>query len=227
MHQLSTNSISLMLITENRHNHYSLVQFLTDNGFDVTITSCEMGLAAIQQKGSFDLAVIDCASRADNGITLCKKLHKILPVIMIEGSDDEICTTAALNNGAYDYIARPVRQWELLARIKNILRRGKNTDILHYGNLSVDPVRGVVRRNGEEVFLSALEYRILLIFLANKDKVLTRQQLLDEIWNIGGDYVNDNTLTVYIKRIREKIEEDPAAPQTIKTVRGKGYKIGN
>ena len=227
MHQSGTNSISLLLVTEDRHSHYPLVQFLTDNGFDVTITNCELGLAAAQKKGSFDLAVVDCIAQADNGITMCKKLYRILPVIMIDGSDDEISTTAALNSGADDYIPKPVRHWELLARIRNILRRGKNADILHYGNLSVDPVRGVVCRNGEEIFLSALEYRILLIFLANKDKVLTRQQLLDEIWNISGDYVNDNTLTVYIKRIREKIEEDPAAPQTIKTVRGKGYKIGN
>ena len=227
MHQTSTSPISLLLISENRHSHYSLIQFLTDNGFVVTINCCQQVLVDMPPKSGFDLAIVDCAATAGIGIALCKKLCKTMPVIMIDGSDDESCTTAALNAGADDYIARPVRQWELLARIKNVLRRSKTTETLHHGNLSVDPVRGVVYKNNEEIFLSALEYRILLIFLANKDKVLTRQRLLDEIWNIGGDYVNDNTLTVYIKRIREKIEEDPASPQTIKTVRGKGYKIGN
>ena len=226
MHQTSTSPISLLLISESRHSHYPLVQFLVDNGFAVTIKCCRQSLSAVQSKCIFDLAIVDCATLADSGIAICRKLCKTLPVIMIDGIDDEFFTAAALNSGADDYIPHPVRQWELLARIKNILRRSKNTDALCYGNLSVDPVRGVVYKNNEEIFLSALEYRILLIFLANKDKVLTRQLLLDEIWNIGGDYVNDNTLTVYIKRIREKIEEDPSTPQTIKTVRGKGYKIG-
>ena len=103
-------------------------------------------------KSGFDLAIVDCATTADIGIALCKKLCKTMPVIMIDGSDDEICTTAALNSGADDYIARPVRQWELLARIKNVLRRSKTTETLHHRNLSVDPVRGVVYKNNEEIF---------------------------------------------------------------------------
>lgn len=222
----TNTTTSILLITDNPHLCQPLVQFLTGHGIDVKLADSGQ-ITAEAQVADNDIAVIDCDSLPNNGISLCIKLHCVIPVIMIEGRSDEYSTTAALNSGADDYMPKPVRYWELLARIRNILRRRKPVETLQYRNLSVDTVKGVVYKDGQEIFLSALEYRILLIFLANKDKVLSRQQLLDEIWNIGGDYVNDNTLTVYIKRIREKIEENPALPQTIKTVRGKGYKIGD
>ena len=97
---------------------------------------------------------------------------------------------------------------------------------LEYGGVSIDPVRGVVTRDGEELILSALEYRLLLVFFNNKGIIMSRNKLLEEIWNIAGEFVNDNTLTVYIKRLREKIEKDPQKPQIIKTVRGLGYRVG-
>ena len=108
-----------------------------------------------------------------------------------------------------------------------MLRRGnKSRYILEYKDIRVDTIKGLVTKDGRELFLSALEYRLLLVFLSNKGRVLSREILLEEIWDIGGGYVSDNTLTVYIKRIREKIEDTPSTPQIIKTVRGKGYRLG-
>lgn len=98
--------------------------------------------------------------------------------------------------------------------------------MLRAGDLLVDTVKGTVTRDGQEIILSALEYRLFLVFLNRQGEVLSRNRLLEEIWDIAGDYVNDNTLTVYIKRLRDKIEKDPAHPEIIETVRGRGYKVG-
>ena len=106
-------------------------------------------------------------------------------------------------------------------------RYGKANATLEYRNLMVDVNRGTVSRNGQEILLSALEYRLLLYFLNNKDMVLSRSQLLDALWDMAGEFVNDNTLTVYIKRLRDKIEDDPQNPALIKTIRGIGYKMGD
>jgi DNA-binding response OmpR family regulator len=129
--------------------------------------------------------------------------------------------------GADDYIAKPFRPLELVSRVKNVLRRrGRSRSVLRAGDLLVDTVKGTVTRDGQEIILSALEYRLFLVFLNRQGEVLSRNRLLEEIWDIAGDYVNDNTLTVYIKRLRDKIEKDPAHPEIIETVRGRGYKVG-
>lgn len=128
--------------------------------------------------------------------------------------------------GADDYINKPFRPRELVSRIRSVLRRtGKSQKLLKEGSITVDTVKGIVYRNGEELALSALEYRMLLIFFNNKGVVLSRGRLLSEIWDVAGEFVNDNTLTVYIKRLREKIEDDPSHPVLIKTVRGMGYRL--
>lgn len=131
-----------------------------------------------------------------------------------------------LDLGADDYIAKPFRPRELVSRIRNARRRyGDQDHLIAIGDLLFDTDRGAVSRNGEEIPLSALEYRILQVFLLNRGILLSRTRLLEEIWDFAGDYVNDNTLTVYIKRIREKIERDPAKPVIIQTVRGLGYRM--
>ena len=150
-----------------------------------------------------------------------------LPVIFLTASGDEYSVVTGLDLGADDYIAKPFRPRELISRIHNILRRyGKANTVLEYQNITVDVNRGTVSRDGRELLLSALEYRLLLYFMNNKNIVLSRSQLLDALWDMAGEFVNDNTLTVYIKRLREKIEEDPQNPVLIKTIRGMGYKMG-
>lgn len=133
-----------------------------------------------------------------------------------------------LELGADDYISKPFRVKELLARIKSVLRRYSKDSpdgIVSVGSIKVNTNEAKIYKNGAEIILTAMEYKLLLIFINNRGKVLSRQRLLEDIWDVAGDFVNDNTLTVYIKRLRDKIEEDPAKPQIIKTVRGLGYII--
>lgn len=133
-----------------------------------------------------------------------------------------------LELGADDYISKPYRVKELLARIKSVLRRYSKDSpdgIVSVGSIKVNTNEAKIYKNGAEIILTAMEYKLLLIFINNRGKVLSRQRLLEDIWDVAGDFVNDNTLTVYIKRLRDKIEEDPAKPQIIKTVRGLGYII--
>ena len=150
----------------------------------------------------------------------------LLPVIFLTASGDESSVVLGLDMGADDYIAKPFRPRELVSRIRSVLRRyGKEKTLVPLGGVVVDTEKGRVTRDGRDVYLSALEYRLRLVFLSHRGKVLSRSQLLEEIWDAAGDFVNDNTLTVYIKRLREKIETDPADPQIIRTVRGIGYMV--
>ena len=119
------------------------------------------------------------------------------------------------------------RPRELVSRINSVLRRcGKSQKLFDIDDIRVDLDKGVVFKNGQDLYLSALEYRLLLAFINSEGRLLTRSRLLEEIWDVAGDFVNDNTLTVYIKRLRDKIEDNPAQPKIIVTVRGMGYKLG-
>ena len=132
--------------------------------------------------------------------------------------------------GADEYITKPFRPRELLSRIRNVIRRAgiesEEKKELRIGNVRLDREQGVIYKNNERLELTALEYKVLLLFFENKGRILTRTQILANIWDESENYVNDNTLTVYIKRLREKIEENPNKPEIIKTVRGMGYQIG-
>ena len=142
--------------------------------------------------------------------------------------DDEVNVIMGFELGADDYISKPFRVKELMLRIKSVMRRySKETSdgIITINNLKINTNEAKVYKNGEEIVLTAMEYRLLLILLSNRGKVLSRTALLENIWDVAGDFVEDNTLTVYIKRLRDKIEEDPAKPEFIKTIRGFGYVI--
>jgi DNA-binding response OmpR family regulator len=180
----------------------------------------------------FDLLILDVTLPDGNGYAICGQVRRTAhtaatPVIFLTAAGDEASVVTGFDLGADDYIAKPFRPLELISRIKNVLRRsGKEQSVFCLGNLRVDTIKALVTKDGREIFLSALEYRLLLVFLNNQGAVLSRNRLLEEIWDIAGEFVNDNTLTVYIKRLRDKIEDDPQAPAIIQTVRGLGYKAG-
>ena len=146
-------------------------------------------------------------------------------MIFLTASGDEGSIVTGFDLGADDYIPKPFKPRELISRIKNALRRCGNRNLLEVGNLEINADSGTVTKNGAELALSALEYRLLLLLVSNRGRLMTREKLLEDIWDVTGDFVNDNTLTVYIKRIREKVEDDPANPTVIRTVRGLGYRV--
>lgn len=151
-----------------------------------------------------------------------------LPVIFLTAYDDEVNVVMGFDLGADDYISKPFRLKELTARIKSVLRRyNKETadGIIKIKDITINTTSAKVSKAGEEIILTAMEYRLLLILLNNRGRILSRTQLLENIWDIDGDFVEDNTLTVYIKRLRDKIEDEPNKPEIIKTVRGLGYVI--
>lgn len=205
----------------------SLTEFLNAEGFQVASASGQAAAIQLFDREPFDLVLLDVSLSEGNGFATCASLksRSTVPVIFLTASGDEGSTVAGLDIGADDYIAKPFRPRELVSRIRNSLRRSGNRSIVRLGNITVDTDKGVVSKNGAEIALSALEYKILLTFIANRGRMLSRAYLLDEVWDMAGDFVNDNTLTVYIKRLREKIEDDPGNPEIIKTIRGMGYRV--
>lgn len=201
---------------------------LESEKYDVTLVKTVAEAKKTVENEEFDLYILDLTLPDGNGYEVCSliKSKGDLPVIFLTAYDDEINVVTGFELGADDYISKPFRVRELLARIKCVLRRYSkdNADgIVKIGELSVNTAEARVLLRGEEVILTAMEYRLLLSFVNNRGTVLTRRKLLEEIWDVDGDFVNDNTLTVYIKRLRDKIENDPNDPQYIKTVRGMGY----
>ena len=205
----------------------TLEAYLLSEGFEtVSVSGEQKALAAIENENT-DLLLLDISLTEGNGFAVCEaaKEHG-LPVIFLTASGDENSVVRGLDMGADDYIAKPFRPRELVSRIRSVLRRsGKTDSVVMLGSVSVDAEKGIVSKNGTEINLSALEFRLLMAFVNHRGKLLTRNALLEEIWDAGGDFVNDNTLTVYIKRLREKIEDDPQKPEIIKTVRGLGYRV--
>ncbi|WP_456276686.1 response regulator transcription factor [Bacillus sp. AK128] len=185
------------------------------------------------QLKEIDLCLLDLSLPDGTGYQLCEMVKKRsdVPVIFLTALDDEVNVVMGLDMGADDYITKPFRVRELLSRIKSVLRRYHKqvqaNPYIELENIRINTLEGKVYKNGEEVLLTALEYRLFLIFANHIGQVLTRNQLLERIWDVAGDFVNDNTLTVYIKRLREKLEDHPQHPTIIKTVRGMGYKVGD
>lgn len=222
--------MKLLLVEDDEAIAVGLEYSLSQEGFEVVI--CNDAASALDKITSqdFDFAIIDISLPDGNGFDVCKKLKEKgdTPVIFLTARDDEGSVVMGLDMGADDYITKPFRLRELHSRIRAVLRRANKLSedhIINIGGLTVNLAEGKVKKNGREVFLTALEYRLLLTLISNRGQVLTRDQLLQSIWDVSGDFVNDNTLTVYIKRLREKIEDDPQNPTIIKTVRGIGYRV--
>lgn len=217
----------ILLVEDDRAIVQNLSEFLSGEKFHVRAVSGQTAALDALEKESFDLLLLDISLPDGNGYALCRAVKEQwkLPIIFLSASGDEYSVVTGLDLGADDYIPKPFRPRELVSRIKSVLRRSSSeTGITEFGALRIDTVHASVMKAGREIPLSALEYRLLLVFLNNRGAVLSRTRLLEEIWDIAGEFVNDNTLTVYIKRLRDKIEDDPQNPTLIRTVRGMGYK---
>lgn len=217
----------LLLVEDDAAIVSALSDFLTGEGFSVTAAETQARALQCLARGHFDLALLDVTLPDGSGFSLCAKIKMEyhIPVIFLTALADESSTVTGLELGGDDYIAKPFRPRELASRIRGILRRAGNSSLC-LGSVRLNPTRHTATREGRELALSPLEYRLLALFAGNPGVVLSRGRILDEIWDLAGDYVTDNTLTVYIKRLREKIEDNPQNPLLIRTVRGIGYMAG-
>lgn len=218
----------ILLVEDDETIVSTLKDFLYSEGFAADSTDSQSEAVKLLEKNEYDIALLDVSLKEGNGFSLCSaiKSTKELPVIFLTASGDEFSVVTGLDLGADDYIAKPFRPRELVSRINSVLRRcGKRQRYFDIDNVRVDLEKGVVYKNNADVYLSALEYRLFLVFINSGGRILSRSRLLEEIWDVAGDFVNDNTLTVYIKRLRDKIEDDPASPKLIVTVRGMGYRF--
>ena len=217
----------LLLVEDDPTLIRMLTSFLSDENFQVASVTGQQAAAAAMEAEKPDLALVDISLAEGNGFAVCANAKELgVPVIFLTASSDEFSVVTGLDMGADDYISKPFRPRELVSRIRSVLRRvGKRQSIFTLGDITIDADKGTVTRAGQDLYLSALEYKLLLMLLNNRGQILTRDKLLEEIWDNAGDYVGDNTLTVYIKRLRDKIEQDPQNPVYIKTVRGIGYRL--
>ncbi len=209
-----------------------LTYSLENEGYSVTLAKTVNDAMKIIEKEQFSLYILDLTLPDGSGYDVCRKIKEKgdLPVIFLTAYDDEVNVVMGFELGADDYISKPFRLKELLVRIKSVLRRYNKDSadgIIKIKELTINTNEAKVYKNGSEIILTAMEYRLLLILLNNRGTVLSRAKLLENIWDIDSSFVEDNTLTVYIKRLRDKIEEDIANPVYIKTVRGLGYVIEN
>lgn len=219
----------IFLIEDDAAIAKNLSLLLQTEGYIVTCVNTQRQTIAMLDKQMFDLALVDISLPDGNGFAVCTEMkhRQDIPVIFLTASGDEASVVTGLNLGADDYIIKPFRPRELVARIQAALRKsGRMPTVYSMGPLTVDTASGIVKKHGQDVFLSALEYRLLLAFINEPNSILTRERLLDELWDASGEFVTNNTLSVYIKRLREKIEENPSHPQMIVTVRGLGYRLG-
>ena len=222
--------IKILMIEDDSTIAFGVKYALEQEGIKIDISKdLESGRFNINEN-TYDLILLDVMLPDGNGYDFCKEIRKInnTPIIFLTACDDEVNVVMGLDLGGDDYITKPFRVRELISRIKAVMRRNKGEDkskkVLKYGDLSIHTLEARVFKGSEEVFLTSVEYKLLLILIQNENIVLSRNQILEKLWDITYDFINDNTLTVYIKRLREKIEDDSSNPHHIITVRGMGYK---
>lgn len=186
----------------------------------------------LRRAGDYDLLLLDVSLPDGNGYEVCEQVRASgsrIPILFLTAADEELQIIRGLDSGGDDYLTKPFRMGELCSRIRALLRRGSiqkdesSSEILSDGSLTVHTVQNRVWKDGALLSLTATEYRLLCLFLRNKGHILTREVIQNELWDGCGDYVDDNTLSVHIRRLREKVEEDASHPVRLRTVRGFGY----
>lgn len=223
----------ILIVEDDETIKIGLKYYLEQESFDVLLAGTgEEALTKIKNNMDIEIILLDINLPDANGFDLFKDIKKIkdFPIIFLTANDLEISIVMGIDMGADDYITKPFKARELISRINSVLRRTSSSDnssVIKLGDVSIDMKQAKVFKGNIDVMLTALEYKILLALALNPSTVFTREKILADIWDVNEEYVNDNTLTVYIKRIREKIEDDPSNPKIIITVRGIGYKIGD
>ncbi|MGO4729110.1 response regulator transcription factor [Paenibacillus sp. 2KB_22] len=220
----------LLLVEDDENLVFGMQYTLSNEGYEVVVAgSLEEARQALQAK-SIDLILLDVTLPDGSGYQLCREIRVTsqVPIIFLTALDEEANVIAGLDLGADDYVTKPVRTKELISRIKAVLRRnnkGKQEVSLWISdNIQVRILEGTVLKNNSEITLTALEYRLLLMLISHPKQICSRSSILNHLWDLSGDFIDDNTLSVHIRRLREKVEDIPAAPQYIVTVRGIGYK---
>lgn len=234
-----TERVKLLIAEDDDGIREGLRFALEQEGYETVACATVQEAAAVLEGEGADLCLLDVTLPDGSGYQLCRLARqegRELPVIFLTACDAEVSVIMGLDMGADDYITKPFRVRELTSRIRSVLRRCKKegtasgqtsgVQSLCLGDIVIRLEEARVFRREEEVLLTALEYRLLLTFAKHRGQVLSRNQLLESIWDVAGDFVSDNTVSVYIKRLREKLGDDPREPQIIQTVRGFGYRTG-
>ena len=222
--------INVLMIEDDSTIAFGVKYALEQEGFNIDICKdLESGRQNINNK-EYNIILLDVMLPDGNGYEFCKEIRQTLdtPIIFLTACDEEVNIVTGLDIGGDDYVTKPFRVRELISRMNAVLRRkgnnNENKKVVKFGELSINTLEARVYKKGEEIFLTSVEYKLLLILIQNKNMVLSRTKILEKLWDVTYDFVNDNTLTVYIKRLREKIEDDSTNPKYILTVRGVGYK---
>ncbi len=219
----------ILLVEDNEIIVKGLKYLLEQEKFDIKIAKNIVEAKTMIKKQKFDLYLLDITLPDGDGYEICQyvKKQKDVPVIFLTAKDEELNVVQGLDMGADDYIIKPFRNRELISRIKSVLRRYYHDEInenqIKCRDVIIDSNKAVVYKAGKEIIFTSLEYKILYMLISNKNILVTREQILDKIWDVAGNFVNDTTLTVYIKRIRNKLDDKEG--KFIQTVRGIGYKV--
>ena len=203
---------------------------LKKQGYEITVARTTLEADVLWERGEYNLAVLDVSLPDGSGFDFCKKIRQTskVPIMFLTAADEETDIIMGLDIGGDDYITKPFKLAVFLSRINALLRRSENfgtavTELIS-GGICIQLLKGEVYKRGELVELTASEYKLLCLFMENPDQILSQEQILGRLWDVGGNYIDNNSLTVYIRRLRTKIEDDPGEPKRIVTVRGMGYK---
>ena len=205
---------------------------LKKNGFEAEIVrTVSEAINSIENIGKYDLLILDVTLPDGTGFDVCEAVRRQgqqVPIIFLTASDEEVNIIRGLDSGGDDYITKPFRLGELCSRIRALLRRAgvsnaNNTTVIECGDITVDLLGSRALLNGKNLELTSAEYRLLCLLIRNVNRIVTREIILSELWDEAGNFVDNNTLSVYVRRLREKVEADPSHPQHLITVRGFGY----
>ena len=205
---------------------------LKKNGFEAEIVrTVSEAINSIENIGKYDLLILDVTLPDGTGFDVCEAVRRQgqqVPIIFLTASDEEVNIIRGLDSGGDDYITKPFRLGELCSRIRALLRRAGianpgSTTVIECGDITIDLLGSRALLNGKNLELTSAEYRLLCLLVRNVNRIVTREIILSELWDEAGNFVDNNTLSVYVRRLREKVEADPSHPRHLITVRGFGY----